>query len=68
MIEILRILSCISYAEFLQIMNKSDDYYTKDKFKSMKSDLAGFLLEIDSSLMVRFIDFASDKYTGVSEL
>ncbi|MCU7836132.1 MAG: hypothetical protein KZQ83_12900 [gamma proteobacterium symbiont of Taylorina sp.] len=49
-------------------MNKSDDYYTKDKFKSMKSDLAGFLLEIDSSLMVRFIDFASDKYTGVSEL
>ena len=61
MIEILRILSCISYAEFLQVMNKQDDYWSQEKFNQMKLNLADFLMNLDTSTATRFIEFAADK-------
>ena len=61
MIEILRLLNCMSYPEFLQVMNKPDDYWTQEKFNQMKQNLADFLMNLDTSLATRFIEFASHK-------
>ncbi|HFB64603.1 MAG TPA: hypothetical protein ENJ60_03595 [Aeromonadales bacterium] len=64
MIEILKTLFSMSYADFLSVMNKEDDYYTQGKFNEMKKDLARFLCELDEDTANNFINYAGDK-TGV---
>lgn len=54
----------MSYADFLSVMNKEDDYYTQGKFNEMKKDLARFLCELDEDTANNFINYAGDK-TGV---
>lgn len=61
MIEILRALSCLSYSEFLEIMNKQDDYYTQYKFNEMRMNLSSFLCELDTSTAMKFIKYGEQK-------
>jgi len=66
MIEVLKALSYLSYIDFLEIMNKQDDYYTQDKFNEMRMNLAKFLCELDTSTAMKFTRYGEQK-AGVSK-
>lgn len=54
----LRVLYCISFEKFCEILKVPDNDYAVDKFRLYKLDLSRFLMELDIGSFERFISWS----------
>ena len=60
-IEMLRTINCLSYDEFLQMLDWQDNAYTYGKFSDMRNNLARFLMNLDNGNLSRVDEYISNK-------
>lgn len=65
-IELLKVLHCLSFDEFKEMMGRAIDDsdpggYLTDKFATMKNDVFRWLCELDSGNQRRAFEFAEKK-------
>lgn len=66
--QMLRVLNCLTYAEFNTIFNGTGvveehrRQYTDGKWEFFRSNLANFIMELDSDYLKAFTSYAETKY------
>lgn len=66
--QMLRVLNCLTYAEFNTIFNGTGvieehrRIYTEGKWSFFRSNLANFIMELDSDYLKAFTKYAEEKY------